>query len=144
MEQSKQLKLKPTIIKKSKAITVEKANKTSVDYFLFDTFEIHQNIVPSGCVQDWHQHTKIEEIILIHSGSLQLEWLENGYHKKEVNTGEIIRMNKSIHRISNIGQAEVTFTVFRFVATNENQSTIIKTDKKIYSEEEIDIRKEQP
>lgn len=127
----------PNIIGKNDGIFVKKENGTQVEYFLFDHFEIHTNIIPAGCVQDWHAHKKIEEIIVINSGILFLEWLEDDICSKEITSGQMIRMNNSIHRISNICESKVECTIFRFVAPNENQAEIIKNDKRIYSEEEI-------
>ena len=72
------IKVRPDILDQTDAISITKENKTNVDYFLFDTFEIHKNMLPVGCVQDWHQHSSIEEIILINSGTLLLERIENG------------------------------------------------------------------
>jgi len=137
----KNIKVRPDILDQADAISIVKENKTIVDYFLFDTFEIHKNLVPAGCVQDWHQHKMIEEIIFINSGSLLLEWMDAGDKKKLVKTGEIIRMNNSIHRISNLGSFDAEFIVFRFVSPNKDQSNIIKADKKVYTDEEIEVLK---
>ena len=128
---------KPDIIKQTEALSVKKENGTEVDYFLFDTFEVHANIIPNGCIQDWHSHQEIEEIIVVNEGTLLLEWIDNGLMKKNVETGEIIRMNNSIHRLSNQGNSEVKCTIFRFVSPTGNQSDTIKNDKKVYSDDEV-------
>lgn len=57
--------------------------------------------------------------------------------KKYVKTGEMIRMNSSIHRILNESGLEVQCTIFRFVSPSESQANIIKKDKRVYSDEEI-------
>jgi quercetin dioxygenase-like cupin family protein len=131
----------PEILAKKQAIFVEKDNGTQVDYFLFDTCEVHMNRIPPGSIQDWHAHEKIDELVIVNSGRLFLEWLEAGYHHKEVSAGEIIRMNNSVHRLSNLSELEATCTIFRYVVPNENQATIIKNDKKVFSDEEIEILK---
>ncbi|MEI5995119.1 cupin domain-containing protein [Candidatus Enterococcus mansonii] len=133
----KSKKHQPNIVKQTEAISIKKANGTEVDYYLFDAFEIHTNVIPAGCVQDWHVHKKIEEIIVINKGCILLEWLETDIIKEEVRSGEIIRMNSSIHRISNKGESEAICTIFRFVSPIEDQSEVIKNDKKSYSSEEI-------
>ncbi|MBM7689967.1 hypothetical protein BCR24_13800 [Enterococcus ureilyticus] len=130
-------KKNPIIIDQTNAVSVTKENGTDVSYFLFDTFEVHTNVIPAGCVQDWHVHNKIEEIIVVNEGTLFLEWIESAIINKTVTTGEMIRMNNSIHRISNTSDTVAKCTIFRFVSPSEDQSEIIKTDKKIYSEEEI-------
>ncbi|MFD2386457.1 hypothetical protein [Enterococcus rivorum] len=63
-------KRKPKIVKQNEALSLKKENGTEVDYFLFDKFEVHTNIIPAGCVQDWHSHQAIEEIIVVNEGTL--------------------------------------------------------------------------
>ena len=46
----------PQILTISDAISVTKENRTKVDYYLFDEYEIHLNSIPSGAVQEWHYH----------------------------------------------------------------------------------------
>lgn len=128
---------KPTITNPTEAISITKENGTKVGYFLFDKFEVHTNVIPGGCVQDWHIHNKIEEIIIINEGTLLLEWIDAGVMKQKVKTGEIIRMNNSIHRISNEEKSEAKCTIFRFISPEENQADRIKNDKKIYSDRDI-------
>ena len=129
---------RPTITKQDESLSIKKENGTVVDYFLFDKFEVHTNSIPAGCVQDWHIHNDIEEIILVHEGSLHLEWIETERIEQEVQTGEIIRMNKSIHRLSNPGTSEAKCVIIRFVSPTENQQEKIKNDKIIYSDAEIE------
>lgn len=128
----------PKFINPKDARSLTKENGTKVDYFLFDTFEIHTNIIPKNCVQDWHSHQDIEEIIVVTKGILLLEWLENKIKQRKITCGEMIRMNNSIHRISNIENSPVECTVFRFVSPEKNQSEVIKNDKQVYSDEEIE------
>lgn len=127
----------PKFIDPKDAISITKENGTKVGYYLFDTFEIHTNLIPEMSVQDWHSHQDIEEIIVVNKGSLLLEWIENEIKQRKVNCGEIIRMNNSIHRISNIENSSAECTIFRFVAPEKDQSEVIKNDKRIYTDEEI-------
>jgi uncharacterized cupin superfamily protein len=58
-------KTHPEILAKKQAIFVEKDNGTQVDYFLFDTCEVHTNRIPPGSIQDWHAHEKIDELVIV-------------------------------------------------------------------------------
>lgn len=114
----------------SDAIFVEKDNGTKVHYFLYPEFEIHQNVLPANTVQDWHKHQAIEEIIVPTEGSVTIQVLEEEDIKDyTVHCGDVLRVKKSIHRIIGDKQADVAFTVFRFVSTGKDQSEIIKNDK---------------
>ncbi|MTD37646.1 cupin [Erwinia sp. CPCC 100877] len=127
----------PTIVNKKQALSVTKENGTEVSYFLFDKFEVHTNVIPVNCIQDWHAHQLIEEIIVLNKGSLLLEWLTDGLKRKKVSTGEVIRMNNSIHRISNEDQVTAECTIFRFVSPSAPQAAEIQSDKRVYSQQEI-------
>lgn len=119
-------------------ISTVKDNGTIVDYFLFDTFEIHKNVVPGGCVQDWHSHQKIEEVVLLNEGELYVEWLDNEeVHSRKIEAGGILRLKNSIHRLLNKCGEPADLTIFRFVSPSESQAETIKHDKKIYSDNEI-------
>lgn len=59
------------------AISVTKENKTNVDYFIFDEFEIHLNKIPPNTKQEWHKHEIIEEILVVTTGELVVKWKEN-------------------------------------------------------------------
>ncbi|MHC5217078.1 cupin domain-containing protein [Enterococcus sp. LJL128] len=126
----------PDIMTQMDALSVTKENGTAVGYFLFDTFEVHTNTIPAGCVQDWHAHKEIEEIIVVNKGSLCVEWIDDLLQCRQVAAGELIRMNKSIHRISNPGKTIAECTIFRFVPPKENQAAVIKNDKQVFSEAE--------
>lgn len=115
---------------KKDAIHVDKDNGTSVDYYLFDEFEIHQNIIQPHTLQEWHYHQKIKEIIVVNKGTLLCHYLENNIPKKRLlNPQEIVCVENSIHTFENNTSLPVEFTVFRFVAKNKNLQEIIKKDK---------------
>lgn len=52
------------------AIHVDKESGTSVDYHIFDEYEIHINRVMPHTVQEWHSHTKIIETLFVTKGKL--------------------------------------------------------------------------
>lgn len=126
------------IIKADEGISVVKESGTAVAYYLFDNFEIHKNLIPEGCLQDWHRHRRIEETLVVETGSLKVEWLEGQEIREQVvAAGEILRVKKSIHRLSNPGKEQATCVIFRFVRPEEPQADIIKHDKETYSDEDI-------
>lgn len=123
------------IQKKETAISVEKENGTLVDYYLRDNFEVHNNVIPTGVVQDWHAHLEIEEIILILEGKITLEQVHGTKITSTIlEKGDLVRLNNSIHRFLNNEERPCHFVVFRF-ATEED--VIIKEDKLPFSTEEI-------
>ncbi|MGT2958083.1 cupin domain-containing protein [Streptococcus bovimastitidis] len=119
-------------VKISYSIFVEKDNGTKVNYFLFPEFEIHENLIPKQSIQDWHQHSNIEEVIVITSGAICIEVInEKTSEIKTYNAidGDVIRVRHSIHRLTNKSQLDAKFIVFRFVPDGCDKSSIIKNDK---------------
>lgn len=117
------------------AINVTKENKTIVDYFIFDEFEIHMNKIPSKTIQEWHIHKLIEEIIVVTSGEICVKWkVDDEIYNKIVTAGSIIRMNKSIHTVENNTNDWADFIVFRMVPSGTIQREVIKNDKVIISD----------
>ena len=118
------------ILKQFDAISIIKENKTNVDYFIFDEFEIHLNKIPPNNVQEWHMHVKIEEVIVVTDGELCIQWKENGNINNEIVTkNSVVRVKKSIHTIKNITNNSTEFIVFRIVPSGDIKREIIKNDK---------------
>ncbi|WP_367006048.1 cupin domain-containing protein [Streptococcus sp. ZY19097] len=118
-------------IKQSKeALSVVKENGTEVHYFLYPEFEVHTNKIPAGSIQDWHRHRQIEEVIVVTSGKISVETIENEkIETREVNQGDVLRVKNSIHRLVNRNRESASFIVFRFVPQGIDQADIIKNDK---------------
>ena len=53
------------------AINVVKEDLTAVNYYLFDEYEIHLNVLPPHTIQPWHFHRQIEEVIVVIKGKMQ-------------------------------------------------------------------------
>ena len=122
----------PQILTISDAISVTKENRTKVDYYLFDEYEIHLNSIPSGAVQEWHYHSRIEETILVTGGTLTLSWKEkNVEYTKDIHPRELVRVRKSLHTYSNNSDTDTAFIVFRFVPDGTDKRDLFLTDKKI-------------
>ena len=118
------------ILTQLEAISIIKENKTNVDYFIFDEFEIHINKIPPNTVQEWHMHMKIEEVIVMTEGELCLKWKENSNVNNEIiMKNSVIRVKKSIHTIENITNKWAEFIVFRMVPSGDIKREIIKNDK---------------
>lgn len=118
------------ILTKLNAISVVKENKTNVDYYIFDEFEIHLNKIPPHSKQEWHRHEIIEEILVVNEGQMVISWKEDdAIIDRTLFKGSIARVKNSIHTIENITDNWAEFTVFRMVPTGNVKSEIIKNDK---------------
>lgn len=126
------------ILTKKDAISVDKSNGTSVDYYIFNEFEIHHCKIPSHSIQEWHRHKLIEEVIVVTQGDICVKWKENGIIKTAVlSKGFILRVKHSIHTIENNSDSDAEFTVFRMVPTGEDKRKIIKNDKVLIDETQL-------
>ena len=120
------------ILTKLDGISVTKENKTNVDYFIFNEFEVHLNKIPPNTKQEWHKHEIIEEVLVITKGELIVRWKENeSIETTTVFKDNIVRVKKSIHTIENHTDEWAEFTVFRMVPSGEDKREIIKRDKVI-------------
>lgn len=120
------------IFTKLDGISVTKENKTDVDYFIFDEFEVHLNKIPPNTKQEWHKHEIIEEVLVVTKGELIVRWKENeSIEERTVLKDNIVRVKKSIHTIENHTDEWAEFTVFRMVPSGEDKREIIKRDKVI-------------
>lgn len=118
------------ITRQASAISVTKSSGTQVDYYLYPEFEIHVNILPAGVVQDWHKHQQLDENIIVTSGEITVEYLENGHVSSQtIQENDVLRVKRSIHRLLNQSSEPAQFIVFRFVPTGQEQSELMKQDK---------------
>lgn len=78
------------IVKQQEAIHVEKEDRTIVDYYLFNEYEIHHNILPAHTIQGWHYHQNIEEVIFIIDGSMEVMYQDDDICKNIVYPGDIV------------------------------------------------------
>jgi len=123
------------ILSKDDAISAVKENGTSVEYFIFDEFEVHLNKIPPNSIQEWHKHKLIEEIIVVTDGELTISWKENhSTQHKTLVKGNVVRVKKSAHTIQNDTDKFAEFNVFRMVPTGDNKRDIIKNDKTVIKE----------
>lgn len=112
------------------AIHVVKGNGTEVNYFLFPEYEVHLNRIPKGVVQEWHYHSKLEEVIVVTKGVLTCKWIEQDKeYSKQVHEGEVVQVRKSLHTFENNTSEDVLFIVFRLVLDGKDKRELIKNDK---------------
>lgn len=120
---------KINIIRQAQSIHVQKDNKTLVDYFLFDEYEIHYNIIPPNCVQEWHYHAKIEEAILVTKGTLEVYWKGKETYHQTLLAGDLVQVKDAMHTFCNESKKTAEFIVFRLVLDGKSKKDIIKHDK---------------
>lgn len=126
------------ILSKKDAISVVKGNRTSVDYYIFKEFEVHQCKIPSHSIQEWHRHKTIEEVIVVTQGNICVKWKENGIIKTAtLSKGFVLRVKHSIHTIENNSDSDAEFNVFRMVPTGEDKREIIKNDKVLIDDAQL-------
>ncbi len=118
------------VLSKKDAISVTKPNRTIVDYYLFDEFEVHKCVIPPHSIQEWHIHKIIEEVIVVVAGNITVNWKENGEVRRQiVSTDSILRVKNSIHNIENNTDYNSEFIVLRMVPTGCSKKELIKNDK---------------
>lgn len=117
------------------SIYIQKENGTRVHYFIFDEYEIHENKISPMAVQEWHMHQAIEEVLVVTSGEITVEWKDQEKIRKEtISKDSVVRVGNSIHTIENLSDEEASFLVFRMVPDGNDKRSIIKNDKVIFSE----------
>jgi uncharacterized RmlC-like cupin family protein len=118
------------IITKSDALHVDKPEGTSVDYYLFDEYEIHNNILLPHSIQVWHHHEKVWETIFVLSGELIVQWKTDEQEIHQVVTpGDVIETEHTPHTLLNNTDKPTTFLVIKQVLSGQNKSELLKKDK---------------
>lgn len=118
------------ILTKSNAISVVKKNKTSVDYYIFNEFEIHLNKIQPHSKQEWHMHKIIEEVLVVTEGQVDIRWKENEETMcATLFKGSLARVKNSVHVIENTTDNWAEFTVYRMVPLGNFNREIMKNDK---------------
>lgn len=114
----------------SDTVHVMKESKTEVYYYLFNEYEIHLNRILPHTIQEWHYHSKIEEVILVVKGKVKSLWFENKHMRcQTVYEKQMILVKKSIHTLKNDSDEDCEFIVFRLVLDGKNKRNILKNDK---------------
>lgn len=122
----------------NQSIHVQKDNGTSVNYHIFNEYEIHINQIQPQSIQEWHCHQHIEEVILVNEGVLTFyEYREHQKIKTLLYAGDVVSVKQSIHTFANETNQIVKMTVFRLVCDGHDKTELIKNDKQIIDMEEL-------
>lgn len=115
------------------AIHVDKESGTSVDYHIFEEYEIHVNRVMPHTVQEWHSHAKIIETLFVTKGKLLCRYLGDGGKEESryLEKNELVQVGTCVHTFENDTDEIVEFLVFRFVPEGTDKRKIIKDDKEL-------------
>jgi hypothetical protein len=118
------------VTSRSDSIYADKGDGTQVNYYLFDEYEIHANVIAAGTVQGWHHHDRIIETLYVTSGSIEARWLEDGQPtSRRLDRGDVITVGSSIHTFANPYEAPAEFVVFRLVPDGSDKREVIKNDR---------------
>lgn len=120
------------VIKSTDVSHVEKPEGTSVDYYLFNDYELHYNNQSPHTTQSWHHHEKISETIYVIDGELVVEWRENGQSfARVVKAGDLIETGQTSHTFSNNSDENVRFIVLKRIPSSVDYRETFKNDKVI-------------
>lgn len=103
---------KINITRQAQNIHARKDTKTLVDYFLFDEYEIHNHIMPPNCIQDWHYHAKIEEVILVTMGTMEVYWRGQETYHQTLFAGDLVQVMDDKQTFCNESKKMAEFIVF--------------------------------
>lgn len=118
------------IVKQSETKFAEKPDGTSVSYYIFPEYEIHFNKLPAGAIQQWHHHSRIEEVIYVVSGVIECHWVDNDTQLSQtVRVGDVVRVGTEIHTLENSQTEPATFLTIRLVLTGNDYRSLFRTDK---------------
>ena len=118
------------ILSETDGIFVKRDDGTEIRYFIFDEYEIHENVLPPNTTQLWHYHTAVEEVIYIYSGRMAVYWKNGDSTEQEtVVPGNIVRVENTPHTFANSSSEPCVFIVFRFIPTGVPNQHLIKKDK---------------
>lgn len=126
--------LPPTCVITTKADSIyrDKGDGTHVNYYLFDEYEIHANVIEAGTVQGWHHHERIIETLYVVSGSIEARWIDNGkITTRHLNRGDVISVGSSVHTFANPFDEPAEFLVFRLVPDRTDKRELIKNDRHV-------------
>ncbi len=109
---------------------INKEHGTSIWYYIFPEHEIHYNEMQPNTTQPWHHHVRTDESIFIIKGRLRISWFDHEkQYSKDLDQGTVIRIEDSVHTVSNPTDDVSTFIVFKFVPRGEDLHDLIKNDK---------------
>jgi uncharacterized cupin superfamily protein len=118
------------ITRKAESASRQRDDGTMVRYYVFDEFEIHDDELPPATVQEWHHHERIDEVLYVVSGILEVKWLDGSSTRAELlHAGDAVRVGTAAHTVANPTDASTRFVVFRMVPAGIDRRETIRNDK---------------
>lgn len=112
------------------AIYRKKAFGTVVQYYLFDEYEVHVNIIDPNTVQDWHHHVNLIEAILVTNGLVAVRYRRGSAEELiSLSQGDLVDVGTVAHRLENLTSEPATFIVFRCMRTGQDARDAFTSDK---------------
>lgn len=122
----------------SQAINRVREDGSNITYYIFNEYEVHYGEIAPGVTQPWHHHPTINETLYVIEGKILLHFLENGQKvKKEIVPGDVIEVKDTPHTFSNPFDKPCKMVAFRFVPQGEDQREVIKNDKVLHPELDV-------
>lgn len=123
------------VTKRTDSIQVTRADKSQINYYIFDEYEVHYGEIKPGVKQPWHSHQLISETLFIIEGKIELHYLEDQKKQiKVVTPGDLIRVQDTPHTFINPFGQTCKMIGFRFIPEGKFKQDQIKKDKKLYPE----------
>jgi mannose-6-phosphate isomerase-like protein (cupin superfamily) len=120
----------PAVTRATDSIFVDKGDGTRVNYYLFDEYEIHANVIDPGCVQGWHHHDRIIETLYVTAGSIEASWVEDDQTRTcRLDRGDVISVGASVHTFANPFDGPAEFVVLRLVPDGTDKRDLIRQDR---------------
>lgn len=117
-------------IEKGSVPHINKEHGTNIWYYIFPEHEIHYNEMQPNTTQPWHHHEKTDESIFIISGKLRISWCDGEEQfSRDLGPSTVVRVENSVHTVSNPTNKVSTFVVFKFVPRGKDLHDLIKNDK---------------
>jgi mannose-6-phosphate isomerase-like protein (cupin superfamily) len=118
------------VTSRAESIFTDKGDGTQVNYYLFDEYEIHANVLAAESVQGWHHHDRIIETLYITSGAIEARWLDGDQvTTRRLERGDVVTVGSSIHTFANPNDEPAEFLVFRLVPDGVDKRDLIKNDR---------------
>lgn len=112
------------------AVFRDRGDGTTTHYFLFPEYDFSPGEIGSGCVQEWHHHDQIEELIYLVEGTLEVRWAEHSrLMKQTISAGTVVRVGTDSHTLANTSSKTAKIIGLKLVLNGKNQRELLKMDR---------------
>ncbi len=102
----------------------------SARYHHFGNLDIHFNLMPSGVLQGWHSHGRVDEYFCVTKGEIVMHWLADGHHERRVLVvGDVAYAERTTHTLSNESGSDAEFIVIKALLSDEDRSLLLLSDR---------------